>query len=107
MGVTKIGPFEIENEVAQAMLVQPNVHSKPNSDVIKRWLIGRDINQVSRDMWIIDFGIDMSEEDAALYQAPFEYVKANVKPGRDNHRDSRAKENWWLHGRPAPRCAAH
>ena len=100
MGVTKIGPFEIENEVAQAMLSQPNVHSKPNSDVIKRWLIGRDINQVSRDMWIIDFGTDMSEEDAALYQAPFEYVKTNVKPGRDNHRDSRAKENWWLHGRP-------
>ena len=100
MGVTKIGPFEVESEVAQAMLTQPNVHSKPNSDVIKRWLIGRDINQVSRDMWIIDFGTDMSEEDAALYQAPFEYVKANVKPGRDNHRDSRAKENWWLHGRP-------
>ncbi|MYC34025.1 MAG: class I SAM-dependent DNA methyltransferase [Chloroflexi bacterium] len=100
MGVTKIGPFEIENEVAQAMLNQPNVHSRPNSDVIKRWLIGRDINQVSRDMWIIDFGTDMSEEDAALYQAPFEYVKANVKPSRDNHRESRAKENWWLHGRP-------
>ncbi len=100
MGVTKIGPFEIENEVAQAMLNQPNVHSKPNSDVIKRWLSGRHINQVTRDMWIIDFGADMSEEDAALYQAPFEYVKANVKPGRDNHRDSRAKENWWLHGRP-------
>ncbi len=100
MGVTKIGPFEIESEVAQAMLIQPNVHSKPNSDVIKRWLIGRDINQVSRNMWIIDFGTDMSEEDAALYQAPFEYVKSNVKPGRDNHRDSRAKENWWLHGRP-------
>ena len=65
-------------------------------------MIGRDINQTPRNMWIIDFGVDMSEDDAALYEAPFEYVMANVKPGRDNHRDSRARENWWLHGRPRP-----
>ena len=100
MGDIKVGPFEIPDDVAREMLRQPNPHGKPNSDVIKRWMIGRDINQVSRDMWIIDFGTDMSEMDAALYEAPFEYVRTNVKPDRDNNRDERFRNYWWLHGRP-------
>ena len=100
MGITQIGPFDITREIAQEMLRQPNPHGKPNSDVVKRWTIGRDINQRSRDMWIIDFGLDMSEADAALYEAPFEYLRVNVKPRRDNHRDPRIKNNWWRLGVP-------
>ena len=100
MGDIKVGPFEITSEVAQELLRQPNPDGKPNSDVIKRWMIGRDINQAPRDMWIIDFGPEMSEGDAALYEAPFEYVRTNVKPGRDGNRDSRFRNYWWLHGRP-------
>ena len=103
IGIIRVGPFEITHEVAEDMLAQPNVHGKPNSDVIKRWMIGRDINQTNRDMWIIDFGVDMSEEDAALYEAPFEHVLANVKPTRINNRMRRRAELWWLHGSPAPR----
>ena len=49
-------------------------------------------------MWIIDFGTDMSEKDAALYEMPFEYVLANVKPMRDNNRNARFRNKWWLHG---------
>ena len=49
-GEVKHGPFEISRAVAEDMLQQPNPHNKPNSDVVKPWLIGRDINQVSRDM---------------------------------------------------------
>ena len=100
VGDMKVGPFEIQSDVAEAMLRQPNPHGKPNSDVIKRWMIGRDINQTSRDMWIIDFGVNIPVEEAALYEAPFEYVRANVKPGRDNNRDAQFREYWWLHGRP-------
>ncbi len=103
MGDIKVGPFEITDEVAQEMLRQPNPHGKPNRDVIKRWMIGRDINQVSRNMWIIDFGVDMPEEDAARYEAPFEYVVANVKQERINNRMVRRAERWWLHSSPAPR----
>ena len=101
VGIIRVGPFEITREVAEDMLSQPNVHSKPNSDVIKRWMIGRDINQTNRDMWIIDFGTDMSEADAALYEAPFEHVVANVKPERLTNRMRRRAELWWLHGSPA------
>ena len=102
MGTTKVGPFEITAEVAQEMLRQPNPHGKPNSDVVKRCTIGRDINQRSRNMWIIDFGVDMTESDAALYEAPFEYVVANVKPERITNRMRRRAERWWIHGSPAP-----
>ena len=100
MGITKIGPFEITHDIAEEMLRQPNPHGKPNSDVIKRWLNGRDINQDSSEMWIVDFGTDLAESDAALYEAPFEYVRREVKPGRDSHRDPRVRRNWWRLGVP-------
>ncbi len=102
MGVTKVGPFEIESELAQGMLRQPNPHGRPNSDVVKPWIIGRDINQNARDMWIIDFGIDTSENEAALYEAPFEYVVANVKPERVQNNRRRYAELWWLHAEARP-----
>ena len=102
MGDTKVGPFEIENEQAQEMLRHPNPHGKPNSDVVKRWMIGRDINQVSRDMWIIDFGVDMPEDEAALYEAPFEYVVANVRPERIGNNRRRYAELWWIHAEARP-----
>ena len=102
VGDMKSGPFEISRTVADDMLKQPNPHGKPNRDVIRPWLIGRDINQQSRDLWIIDFGTDMSEEEAALYEVPFEYVRANVKPIRENNRIRRRAERWWLHATPAP-----
>ena len=100
IGDFKFGPFDISGAEANRLLPQPNPHGKPNSDVIKRWMNGRDLNQTSRDMWIIDFGIDMPEAEAALYEAPFEYVVSHVKPVRDKNRDNRLREIWWLHGRP-------
>ena len=99
-GGTKHGPFEIDRSTAENMLKQHNPHGKSNSDVVKPWLVGRDINQTSRDLWIIDFGTDMPEADAALYEAPFEYVRSIVKPERDIHRETNLRSHWWLHGRP-------
>ena len=97
-GVTKLGNFEISHEVAQEMLRQYNAHGKPNSDVIKRWINGRDLNQTCSNMWIIDFGTDMTEAEAALYEAPFQYVVSNVKPQRLKNRRRYYAEYWWLHG---------
>ena len=105
-GDSKNGRFEISRSVAEDMLRQPNPHEKPNSDVVKRWMIGRDINQASRDMWIIDFGVDLPEAEAALYEAPFEYILANVRPERIQNRMRRRAEQWWLHGSTAPNMRA-
>jgi type II restriction/modification system DNA methylase subunit YeeA len=49
-------------------------------------------------MWIVDFGTDTSLEDAALYEAPFEYVNEHVRPKREISRSTRAE--CWLHERP-------
>ena len=106
-GIGKVGDFDIPESVAIEMMAQPNPHGKPNSDVIKRWLNGVDITQRPRDVWIIDFGVDMPEAQAALYEAPFEYVKEKVMPERVNNRMSWRAVHWWLHGYPATqmRCA--
>ena len=101
-GDKKHGPFEMDSKTAEEMLNQPNPHGKLNSDVVKRWMIGRDINQRSRNMWIVDFGVDMPEADAALYEAPFEYVLANVKSERIQNRRKRYAELWWIHGEARP-----
>jgi hypothetical protein len=51
-------------------------------------------------MWIIDFGVSMSEHDAALYEAPFEYVRCVVRPERIQNRRTGYAERWWLHMEP-------
>ena len=60
-----------------------------------------DIAQRPRNVRIIDFGVDMSEAEAALYETPFEYVKEKVMPERTNNKVLWRAENWWLHGYPA------
>ena len=102
-GDIKIGPFDISRGVADRMLIEPNPHGKPNSDVVKRWINGRDLNQTPRDMWIIDFGVDMPEADAALYEMPFGYVVEVIKSDRVKNRMKRRAQNWWLHGAAAPK----
>ena len=102
LGVMKGGPFDLTAEQAREMLDAPlNPNGKPNSDVVKRRLIGRDIVQGSQDGWLIDF-VDRSEKEAALYELPFEYVMRTVKPLRDKNRDALMRQNWWLHGRSRP-----
>ena len=81
-GIGKVGNFDILEAVAGEMLAKPNPHGKPNSDVIRRWINGTDITQRPRDVWVIDFGVDMPQTEAALYEAPFEYVKEKVMPER-------------------------
>ncbi len=102
LGVMKGGPFDLTAEQARVMLAAPvNPNGRPNSDVVKRRLIGRDIVQRAQDGWLIDF-VDREEREAALYELPFEYVKEHVKPLRDTNNRKRMKERWWLHGENRP-----
>ena len=100
-GIGKVGDFDIPASIAVEMTAKPNPHGRPNSEVIKRWINGIDITRGSRDVWIIDFGVDMPIADAALYEAPFEYVKEKVMPNRVTNKMRWRAENWWLHGYPA------
>ena len=99
MGDTKGGPFDIPDALAREMLAIPNPDGRSNSDVVKPWINGKDITDRRRGMWIIDFG-DMSLEQAALFEAPFEYVARKVRPQRERSRSTVSR--WWLHERPRP-----
>lgn len=96
----KGGPFDITEVQAQKMLAAPNPDGRSNRDVVRPWVNGADVTRRPRNMWIIDFGINTSMQEAALYEVPFEYVKTHVKPMRDPNRRKRYRELWWLHLEP-------
>ena len=99
MGDTKGGAFDIPGDVARAMLRQPtNVNGRPNADIVIPWVNGMDITRRSRGMFIVDFGTDASESEAAAYEAPFEYVLEHVQSARGESRTTQGR--WWLHERP-------
>ncbi|NLE73440.1 MAG: class I SAM-dependent DNA methyltransferase [Actinobacteria bacterium] len=100
MGDTKGGAFDIPGEMARNMLASANPDGRQNSDVVRPWINGLDVTRRPRGMWIIDFGTDVPIEEAALYEAPFEYVKQHVEPVRKASRTTTAA--WWLHERPRP-----
>jgi type II restriction/modification system DNA methylase subunit YeeA len=102
-GTTKTGDFDIEPSIAIEMLkTSGNPNGRPNSDVLKPWVNGGDIAGHRRGMWIIDYGIDMPIEEAALYERPFEYALKFIKPVREKSREKALRENWWLFERPRP-----
>ena len=100
-GIGKVGDFDIPEPVALDMMRQHNPHGHPNTEVIKRWINGTDITQRPRNIWAIDFGVDMPLAEASLYEAPFEYVKEKVMPTRVKNKMRWRADNWWLHGYPA------
>lgn len=102
MGVTKGGKFDIPESQAKQFLVHPNPDGRPNSNVVRPWINGSDITRRSRRMWIVDFPPGTPIEEAALYEAPFEYVADKVKPSRLKSKREAYAEHWWLHMEPRP-----
>jgi type II restriction/modification system DNA methylase subunit YeeA len=102
MGDTKGGAFDISDENALEFLRQPNPHGKPNSDVIIPWINGFDVTRRTRDMWIIDFGVDITVDEAAKYEGPFHHIDEHVRPIRAKNNRESYKEKWWLHVEPRP-----
>jgi len=51
---------------------------------------------------VIDFGPIMSEQEAALYEAPFAWVVENVKSVRINNNRKARAVYWWRHGEARP-----
>jgi type II restriction/modification system DNA methylase subunit YeeA len=103
MGDTKGGAFDVPGELARQWLRLPlNPNGRPNSDVLRPWRNGLDVTRRSRDMWIIDFGWEMSERQAALFEAPFHYIRERVFPKRSENRRETYRINWWRHVEPRP-----
>ena len=101
MGDTKGGPFDVSGEEAREWLRAPaNPNGRPNSDVLRPWMNGMDVTRRAAGKWIVDFGWTMAEEDAALYEAPFQHAKAHVYPKRQANRRDAYWEYWWRHVEP-------
>jgi type II restriction/modification system DNA methylase subunit YeeA len=101
MGPSAKAPFDIDSEIATAMLADTgNPNGRSNSDVVRPVVSAVDIGQSSRGKWTIDFAL-MPLEVAAKYEKPFEYVKTVVLPSREQRRDD-YRGMWWQYARPRP-----
>jgi hypothetical protein len=98
-GPEKNGAFDIPGELAREWLKHPNPNGRSNSDVLKPRWNGIDLTRRPQGLWIIDYGTDISEENASLYETPFQHVVRFVKPARDKNADLSRKKNWWRFGR--------
>ena len=103
IGTVKVGAFDIPGEIAREWLKLPNPNGKKNSEVVRPWANGMNVTRRPSDTWIIDFGVKMKVQEAALFEQPFAHILKSVKPKRDiNNRESR-RVNYWLLGETLPK----
>ena len=102
IGTQKNGPFDVQGDVARGWLRLPNPNGLSSATVVRPWANGLDITRRSQDRWVIDFGINMPEGEAALFEVPFEHVAHHVKPTRLNVRRDWHRKHWWLFGDSRP-----
>ena len=102
IGTQKNGPFDISREVAVQWLRLPNPNGKSNALVVRPWANGLDVTRRPQNRWVVDFGCDMSLDEASLFEAPFAYVEQTVKPTRADVRRDFHRNNWWLYGDARP-----
>ena len=103
MGDTKSGAFDVSGDLARDWLRLPtNPNGRSNAEVLKPWVNGMDLTRRPAGKWIVDFGWEMSEADAALYEAPFGHIREHVWPKRRKNRGASVRQLWWRHERPRP-----
>ncbi len=104
VGGMKKGKFDIPGGLARKWLKLPaNPNGRPNYEVLKPWLNGRDVTQRSNGKWVIDFGHEMSLSDAAHFEAPFAFALQHVKPIREKNNRDDLRQFWWRHDRSGQR----
>jgi len=69
------------------------------SDVIFPLRNGSDLNQRSRNLYVIDFHGCLKEQARTWHPHEFQYLLNTVKPERDQNREESRRRNWWLYGR--------
>ncbi|MEF8723402.1 MAG: DNA methyltransferase [Candidatus Accumulibacter delftensis] len=102
MGTSKVGAFDIPGSLAREWLPLPNPNGRPNADVLRPWANGQELTGRPSDKWVVDFGADMSEADAAMYEVPFAHIGNHVRPERANQRRDAYRLRWWIHAEARP-----
>ena len=103
VGIQKTGKFNIPGELARSMLTAPvNPNGRPNTDVIKPYWNGIDLTRRPQDIWLIDLPLTLDAANASLYELPFDYLSAEVRPEREPNKIAWLRDNWWLLWRARP-----
>ena len=83
MGCTQGAKFDVPKETAYEWLLEPvNPNGLTNAEVLRPTWNGFDVTRRPSGRWIVDFGSEMEQPEAALYQEPFEWLKKNMLPNR-------------------------
>ncbi len=101
-GASKKAKFEIDAALAREWLALPNPNGRPNSDVLKPWANGFELSRGAQHQWIIDFGLQFSEYESALFEAPFSYVLKHVRSEREKNNRESYRKYWWRFAEPRP-----
>lgn len=103
MGVTAVGAFDVEGNVAREWLRLPlNPNGRPNSDVLRPYANAMDLTRRPSDRWIVDFGTSMSEAGAQMYIAPFAHLTEHVRETRLKNARKAYRDSWWRHAEARP-----
>lgn len=97
-GIVIRGPFRLPKAEAKKMIND----DEKNASVLRLRMNGQDITKRSSETFVIDFGVEMSEEEAKKYILPYDFVKKNVYPARQTAKQQKARDFWWLHWNPRP-----
>ncbi|MBE2179432.1 MAG: class I SAM-dependent DNA methyltransferase [Chthoniobacterales bacterium] len=103
IGVSMHGPFDFNEQAAVVLLnTGGNPTGKLNSDVVRPILNALEITRRAESRWVVAFTPETSQTEAALYEAPFEFVAKTVRPVREQNRRATYRDRWWLHGEGRP-----
>ena len=92
----KGGNFVLADGEARKVMFGLNPKGNPNSEVVRPWVNGELVLKSRSFNWIVDLYGKNIEQDASVYEAPFELLKSRVKQERQNNRDPRLSKLWWL-----------
>lgn len=94
-GFERGGAFDMDREQAVSLLSLPtNPNGQKNKDVVKPFWTVSDLVGRPKGKWIVDFD-DKTESEAALYEAPYNFIAQTVKLGRASNREERTAKRWW------------
>lgn len=103
IGVSMHGDFDMEeNQGIEMILETGNPNLKPNSDVVRPVLNAFKITKRAERRWLVSFPPDSKVGEAAGYDAPMRFVRANVEQQRKGNHRKTYRDRWWLLGEARP-----
>lgn len=106
LGVQKSGPFDVPGVKARQWLLEPsNPNGRANSTILCPYWNGDDVTGRTRDYWLIDLPVGLSEAEASQYASPFDHIATAVDDEGKNIselRDLSGSDScgWWELWRP-------